>query len=67
MRKEPDFKIGIDEKDQLVGISEEYLKDRIDRFKKYKLVLQGREDEINEKIDICQTELKSKKSDSEIK
>lgn len=60
---ETEFKIGLDEKDQLVGVSDEFLKDRIDRFKKYKTILQGREDELNEKLDICQTELKSQKAD----
>jgi hypothetical protein len=65
--KETEFKIGLDEKDQLVGVSEEYLKDRIERFKKYKLVLQGREDEMGEKLDICQTDLKSQKADVEKK
>jgi hypothetical protein len=63
--KETEFKIGLDEKDQLVGISEEFLKDRIERFKKYKLILQGREDELTEKLDICQTEVKSQKADVE--
>lgn len=62
--KEDEFKIGLDEKDQLVGVSEEFLKDRIERFKKYKTVLHGREDEMNEKLDICQTELKSRKGET---
>ncbi len=62
---ENEFKIGLDEKDQLVGVNEEFLKDRIERFKKYKVILQGREDEISEKVDICQTELKSQKADRE--
>lgn len=65
--KETEFKIGLDEKDQLVGVSEEFLKDRIERFKKYKLVLQGREDELTEKLDICQTDLRSQKADLEKK
>jgi hypothetical protein len=63
--KEPEFKIGYDEKDQLVGVTEEFLNDRIQRFKKYKTILQGRQDEIEEKIDICKTELKSQKHDIE--
>jgi hypothetical protein len=62
---ETEFKIGLDEKEQLVGVQEEFLKDRIERFKKYKVILQGREDEISEKVDICQTELKSQKADNE--
>lgn len=65
--KEDEFDVGIDEKDKIVGISEEFLKDRIDRFKKYKVVLQKREDEYNEKLEICETDLKSRKYEKEQK
>lgn len=58
--KEDEFDIGLDEKDKIIGISEEFLKDRIERFKKYKVVLQKRDDEYSEKVEICQAELKSK-------
>lgn len=60
--KEDDFKIGIDDQKQLVGVSEEFLKDRIDRFKQYKLILNKRQDEYEEKVEICQNELKNRKS-----
>lgn len=60
--KEDEFKIGIDEKDKLVGLSEEFLKDRLERFKGYKKVLMSREDEYEEKVQICKTEMKSKAS-----
>src|SRR4051812_15524191 len=33
--KEEDFKIGLDEKDKIVGVSEEFLKDRMTRFQSY--------------------------------
>ncbi|HVK61859.1 MAG TPA: hypothetical protein VM432_09930 [Bdellovibrionales bacterium] len=59
--KEDEFKMGLDEKDQLVGISEEMLKDRITRFRGYRTVLQKREDEYEEKVVICQNELKNQK------
>ncbi len=59
--KEEDFEIGLDDKDQITGVSEEFLKDRIDRFKGYKKVLVKREDEYREKIEICQAELRSQK------
>jgi hypothetical protein len=59
--KEEEFKIGIDEKEQIVAVSEEFLKDRIARFRNYKLILQKREDEYQEKLDICKAELASKK------
>lgn len=58
--KEDEFKLGVDENDKLVGISEEYLKDRIDRFRKFKATLQMREDEYEDKLAICRAELKSR-------
>ena len=58
--KEEEFQIGIDEKDKIVGISEEFLKDRIKRFRDYKRVLQKRQDEYEEKIDICDAAVRSK-------
>jgi hypothetical protein len=60
--KEEEFKIGIDEEKKLVGISEEYLADRIKRFKGYKNILDKREDEYEEKVAICKAELKSRKN-----
>ena len=60
--KEEDYKIGLDEKDQLVGVSEEFLKDRIERFRKYKQVLQKRQDEYDEKVAICKNEMKNRRT-----
>ena len=51
--KEDEFNIGLDEKNKIVGVSEEFLIDRINRFKRYKMVLNKREDEYKEKLDIC--------------
>ena len=59
--KEDDFNIGLDEKEKIVGVSEEFLKDRIARFKKYKQVLTKRQDEYEEKLEICDAALKAKK------
>ena len=59
--KEENFDVGYDEKDKLVGVSQEFLKDRIARFKNYKNVLQKREDEYQEKVDICEAELRAAK------
>lgn len=56
--KEEEFDVGYNH-NKLVGVSQEYLKDRISRFKKYKRVLQKREDEYKEKLDICETALKA--------
>lgn len=61
--KEEEYKIGLDDKKQLIGVSEEFLKDRIDRFKGYKLVLQKRQDEYEDKVEICKNELKQKQAD----
>ncbi|MES2855556.1 MAG: hypothetical protein V4692_06825 [Bdellovibrionota bacterium] len=61
--KEDEFKVGIDENEQLVGVSEEMLADRIDRFKGYKTLLNKREDEYEEKVAICKNELKNQKVD----
>jgi hypothetical protein len=62
--KEDEFKVGLDEKDRLVGISEEMLRDRIERFRNYKQVLQKREDEYEDKVAICKNDLKNKKHDA---
>src|SRR5690606_24805551 len=43
--KEDELKVGVDEKKQLVGLSEEFLKDRLQRFQGYKTILQKRSDE----------------------
>jgi predicted component of type VI protein secretion system len=60
--KEDDLKIGLDEKEKLVGVSEEFLKDRIERFRNYKMVLQKRQDEYEDKVDICKNELRERKA-----
>lgn len=58
--KEDDFKIGIDEQNKLVAVTEEFLKDRIERFRGYKKLLNKRQDEYEEKVAICKTDLKAK-------
>ncbi len=60
--KEEEFKIGLDEEKKLVGISEEFLADRIKRFKGYQNLLNKREDEYEEKVAICKAELRTKKN-----
>lgn len=60
--KEDEFQIGLDEEKKLVGVSEEYLADRIKRFKGYQAVLNKRQDEYEEKVAICKAELKAKQS-----
>lgn len=63
--KEDEFKVGIDEQNKLVGVSEEFLADRITRFRNYKMILMKRQDEYDDKVQICKTELASRKFDSE--
>jgi hypothetical protein len=53
-----DYKIGLDEWGQIVGLSVEGLQERIDRFRKYKSLLKKRESEYSEKIEMCNAELK---------
>lgn len=61
--KEDQFDVGIDEKEKIVAVSEEFLQDRIKRFRGYKQVLQKREDEYNEKLEICDAALASRRHD----
>ncbi|OQW46096.1 MAG: hypothetical protein A4S09_16815 [Proteobacteria bacterium SG_bin7] len=61
--KEDKFDIGTNAEKKIIGVQEEFLKDRISRFNGYKDILMKREDEFQEKIDICKAELKSKQFD----
>ena len=61
--KEEEWEVGIDESEKIVGVSEEFLKDRIARFRDYKKTLQKREDEYQEKLEICDAELAARKFD----
>ncbi len=59
--KEEELNIGLDEEKKLVGISEEFLADRIKRFKGYQNLLHKRQDEYEEKVAICEAALQAKK------
>lgn len=61
---EEEFSIGVDEKDKIVGVKEEFLKDRIERFRNYRTVLEKRQDEYETKLAICQADLKSRQFDA---
>ncbi len=65
--KEDSFQIGVNQKNKIVGVSQEFLKDRIDRFKNYKHILNKREDEYKEKLEICDAALASRKADKQAK
>jgi hypothetical protein len=58
--KEDDLKLGVDEQNKLVAISEEMIKDRIQRFREYKRLLLKRQNEYQDKVDICKAELNSR-------
>ncbi len=63
-KKESQLKIGLDEQGNLVGISDEYLKDRIERFNGYEEILQKDKDFYDEKIQICQALIADKNFDA---
>jgi hypothetical protein len=61
--KEEDLKLGLDENNKLVAVSEEFIKDRIERFRGYKDLLNKRQLEYQQKVDVCNAELNSRKYD----
>ncbi len=63
--KEDDFKMGLDEQDKIVGVTEEFLKDRLNRFREYKRILNKRNEEYEDKIEVCKAELNSRKFDQD--
>lgn len=52
-----DLKMGLDEKGVLTGLTEEFLKDRLERYKSYQKILTQRTDEMEEKIASCNSQL----------
>jgi hypothetical protein len=50
-------KIGIEDKKKIVGVSEEFLRDRLERFQGYKNVLYNRQEEYETKIKVCELDL----------
>ena len=63
-KKEGQMKIGLDEQGNLVGVSDEYLKDRIERFNGYEEILQKDKDFYDEKLQICQAMIDEKNFDA---
>lgn len=61
-----DLKMGIDEKGSLTGVTEEFLKDRLERYRGYQKILAQRSDDMDDKIAACnsQVELARKKKSS---
>jgi hypothetical protein len=58
--KEEEFNLGVDEENRVVGVSEEFLRDRLARFRKYKSLLSKRQDEYEEKLEICDAAMSTK-------
>ncbi len=54
-----------DEKKDLVGVSEEYLRDRLARFQGYRQILQKRADDYQAQIEACKAEVASKEIDAD--
>lgn len=67
VKEDPFFQFGKDEKGVLVGVSEEFLSERIERFKKYKTVLEKRLMEYETKVRICENDLKNAKAKAAVK
>jgi hypothetical protein len=53
---EDKLKFVIDEKGDLVGLTEEYLRDRLDRFQKYRKILTDRRSDVQTDLDICEND-----------
>lgn len=54
-----EHELGVDKEKNLVGLRNEYLKDRLARFKQYKEVLLKRQTEYENKIDLCKLKVGS--------
>ncbi len=52
-----DIKMGLDESGKLAGLTEEFLRDRIERFRGYKRILESRTSDMEDKISACQSEV----------
>ena len=63
-KKESQMKIGLDEKGNLVGSSDEFLKERIERFNGYQDILEKDKDFYDDKIQVCQAMIEEKKFDA---
>ncbi len=55
-------KMVLDEKDQLVNVTEEYFLERIKRFESYKDAYSRQKDDFEEKVRVCEYDAKKKKS-----
>lgn len=65
--KEEEWSVGLDEEEKIVAVSEEFLNDRLVRFRGYKKTLMKRQDEYEEKLEICDTALATRMQDKKKK
>ncbi len=56
-----DFIVGLDNRNQIIGIKTEYLKNRIARFRQDYAILKHREHELTTQLDVCDTALNAAK------
>lgn len=59
IKEKEEFNFGKDENNQLVTVSEEFISERIERFKKYRDKLEKRRAEYELKVRVCKTKLKN--------
>ncbi len=62
--KEEELKLGVDEKNNLVAINEEFLKNRLQRYQNYRTILQKRADQYEDQIEKCKLEVAARELDS---
>lgn len=55
-------KVGLSETNKIIGVSEEFLKDRIERFQGYRSILRQRQDEYVDRLQSCQLRLRPQKT-----
>lgn len=61
IKEKEEWKFGKDENDKLVTVSEEFISERIERFKKYRDKLEKRRAEYELKVRVCKNKLKNAK------
>lgn len=61
IKEKEEWKFGKDENDKLVTVSEEFISERIERFKKYRDKLEKRRAEYELKVRVCKNKIKNAK------
>lgn len=58
--KDPEYKYGLDSKDHLVAISDEFFHERINRYRKFKEILEKRHTDFQEDLGVCEAKYRSR-------